>query len=330
MTSEIVVATTASVISLVASIAGQAEQCHIVQRKVHCLEQRERCDDGRGDRKRGNRDGSEIPDEEQDDQARQQAAIKEVFFQSLDGSIDEDRLVRNDLDLDSRRQTLPDLIELLLDEVNDRDCIGAGLAANIEPYAFLALNHVPGVRLCKRIFNPADIVYPDRRPIDVRDDDVAKLADGIHAPQSPHADFAGAPNDAPSGDFNVLILNGALKLGDGDTVRIQFLRVGVKAYLARPPSSDRHGTNAIHSFQHAFDLLFRDFRRFANVLVADDRDCQNGRGIRVGLLYDWRENVGRKISKGAGNFLTNVLGGAFNVSFQNECAGDPGRSFRHL
>ena len=253
-----------------------------------------------------------------------------MFFQSSDGSIDEDRLVRNDLDLNSRRQTFPDLIELLLDEVNDRDCIGARLAANIEPYPFFALNHVPSVRLRESIFSPADIVYSDRRPIDIRDDDVAKLANGIHAPQGPHADFASAANDAPSRDFNVLILNGVLKLIDGNAVRIQFLRVGVKAYLARPSSSDRHGTNAIHSFQHAPDLLVRDFRRFADVLVADDRDCQHGRRIRVGLLYDWRENVGRKISKRAGNFLTNVLGGAFNVSFENECAGDPGRSFRGL
>ena len=191
------------------------------------------------------------------------------------------------------------MIELLLDQVNDRDCIGAGLAAKIEPYTFLALHHVPGVRLCKSIFRPADIVYSDRRPIDIRDDDVAKLANRIDAPQGPHADFASAANDAPSRDFNVLILNGALKLIDGDTVRIQFLRVSVKANLARPPSRHRHGTNAIHSFQHTPDLLVRDFRRFANVLIADDGDCQHGRGIRISLLYDRRENVGRKISKRA-------------------------------
>src|SRR5207247_2105753 len=139
--------------------------------------------------------------------------------------------------LNSRRQTFPDLIELLLDEVNDRDCIGAGLAANIEPYPFFALNHVPSVRLRESIFSPADIVYSDRRPIDIRDDDVAKLANSIHAPQRPHADFASAANDAPSRDFNVLILNGVLKLIDGNAVRIQFLRVGVKAYLARPSSA---------------------------------------------------------------------------------------------
>src|SRR5262249_11678578 len=272
-------------------------------------------DDGRGNRERGDRNRSQIPDEQQNDQARQQAAIKEVFFQSSDGSIDEDRLVRNDLDFNSRWQTFPDLIELLLDEVNDRDCIGAGLAANIEPYPLFPLNHVPSVWLCESILNPTDIVYSDRRPVDIRDDDVAKLANSIHAPQGSHADFANTANDAPSRDFNVLILNGALKLIDSDTVRIQFLRVSVKTYLTRPSTSDRHGTDAINSFQYAPDLLVRDFRRFANVLVADDRDCQHRRGIRVGLLYDWRENVGRKISKCPGNFFTNVLGGAFNVPF---------------
>ena len=41
-------------------------------------------------------------------------------------------------------------------------------------------------------------------------------------------------------------------------------------------------------------------------------------GIGISLLNDWRQNVGRKVSKSAGNFFANVLGGALNLTFEQE------------
>src|SRR5437773_1250739 len=117
--------------------------------------------------------------------------------------------------------------------------------------------------------------------------------DGIHAAKGPHTFFARTANDAASRNLNVLTLYRTLNLIDGDAVRIQFLGVKEKADLARTSSTHCHSTDAIHCLQHAPDLLVRNFSRFAKVLVADDRDGQHRRGVRIGLLNDWRVNVGR-------------------------------------
>src|SRR3989475_1596570 len=219
-----------------------------------------------------------------------------MFSECSDGSIDEDRSIRNDLGLNSRRQASFDLVELLLNEINNRNCVHAGLPADIEPYPFFALHHIPCVRLCKAVLNPPDVAYSDRRSVDICDNDVGKLADGIHPAQGPHSLLARAANDAPSRNFYVLTLNRTLNLIDGDGVCIQFLGVSEKADLAGTSSTHCYRTDAIHGLQHAPDLLVCDFSRFAEALVADDRDGQHRRGVRIGLLDDWRVNVGRKIS----------------------------------
>src|SRR5262245_65461889 len=103
-----------------------------------------------------------------------------MFFQRLDGSIDEDRLVRNDLGVDARRQTLTDLIELAFHEIDDCNRIRARLAANIKLYGLFAVNHIPGRRLGVTIFDAPDIADPARRSFEGPGEDVAHPADGCH------------------------------------------------------------------------------------------------------------------------------------------------------
>src|SRR5262247_2528097 len=59
-------------------------------------------------------------------------ALSSVNVAMIDGGIDEDRLVRNDLGVDTRRQTLTDLIEFAFHEIDDCNRICARLAANIK------------------------------------------------------------------------------------------------------------------------------------------------------------------------------------------------------
>src|SRR4030095_1820937 len=122
----------------------QTEQRHVVQRKVHRFKQRKRCDDRRWNRKRCNQNRPKITYEQQDDEAREEAALKAMFFQRLDGSVNKDRFVRNDLDVDARRQTFTDLIELASDEVDGCNRVRAGLATNVELYGLFAIHHIPG------------------------------------------------------------------------------------------------------------------------------------------------------------------------------------------
>src|SRR2546427_4124720 len=176
-----------------------------------------------------------------------------MFFECSDGSIDEDRSIVNDLGLNSRRQASFDLVELLLNEINNRNCVHAGLPADIEPYPFFALHHIPCVRLCKAVLNPPDVAQSDRRSVNICDNDVGKLADGIHPAQGPYTLLARAANDSASRNLNVLTLNRTLNLIDGDAVGIQFLGVKKKADLTRPSSAHCYRTDAIYCLQHAPD-----------------------------------------------------------------------------
>src|SRR5262249_49248610 len=187
-----------------------------------------------------------------------------MFFQRLDGGVNKDRFVRNDLDVDARRQTLTDLIELASDEVDDCNRVRAGLAANVELYGLFAVHHIPGGRLSISIFNAPDVAHSDRRSFDVRDYDVAELAYCSYPSQCAHTHLGIAPNNSPARNFDVLILNRSPKLIDRDAVRIQFFCIGVQADLSGPSSSESHGADSVDGLQHAFDLFVGNFGRFAN------------------------------------------------------------------
>src|SRR5207249_11367322 len=101
-----------------------------------------------------------------------------MFFECSDGSVDEDRSIRNDLGLNSRRQACFDLVELLLIEINNRNCVHAGLPADIEPNPFFVLHHIPCVPLCKAVLNPPYVSYSYMSSSNICDSDIGQSSDG--------------------------------------------------------------------------------------------------------------------------------------------------------
>ena len=131
----------------------------------------------------------EISQEDQHNEAREKAAEQQMLFQGSNRRVDENRLVRNDAEIDIRRKSLLDFLQLGFDEVDDFDRVCSGLTAHIQLYGLLAVDHVPVRRIRELSSTCADVVYADWRSVDVRDDDVAELADRIDSPKCPHAEF---------------------------------------------------------------------------------------------------------------------------------------------
>ena len=107
-----------------------------------------------------------------------------------------------------------------------------------------------------------------------------------------------------------------MELTDRDAVRIELLGIGEDSDLPLASAGHAHFADAVDSFQHALDLLIGNLGRFAKASVAGHGYRNDCVGIGIGFLNDRRKNVRRKISKRAGDFLTNVLGGAFNFAFK--------------
>ena len=138
----------------------------------------------------------------------------------------------SDLQLDSRRQRLLDLFELLLHGVDDLDCVCAGLSPDIESY------RLPVVQITFQFVGSAKL--SSTRPMSLTrigdavtfgDDDVAELAHRVDSAQRPNGKLVVAPNDAASGNLDVLALDRLLELIDGDAVGIHLLGIGEETYL---------------------------------------------------------------------------------------------------
>src|SRR5262245_39041990 len=155
-----------------------------------------------------------------------------MFLERSYGRVDEHRLVANDLERDTRRKRLLDLLEFLFYRFDDLDGVRARLPPHVERHGLLAFDHVPGARLGEAVFHAANIAHANRRAVDVGDYDVTELAYRIDSSERANAELRFASNDPAAGNLDVLVLNRALKLADGDAVRIKLLCVGEHSYLS--------------------------------------------------------------------------------------------------
>ena len=74
----------------------------------------------------------------------------------------------------------------------------------------------------------------------------------------------------------------------------------------------------------AISVVSRMFLSLATAIV------RTGSRIGIGLLNDRRQNVRRKIPQRPRDLFTDVLGGAFDISFENKRARDLCDAFRSL
>src|SRR5262245_57701927 len=193
-----------------------------------------------------------------------------MLFERRNRCVDENRLVADDLKRHARRQSPFDCFQLLLDRVDDLDRVRAGLSTHIERHGLLAVDHIPGARLAEAVLDAADVADPNWRTVDVCDDDVPELADGVDASQRANAQLGVAPNDSPAGDLDIFVCYCALKLADRYAVRVELFGVGEDSNLALASAGHADFADSVHGFKHALNLLIRNFSGLSQTLIAGD------------------------------------------------------------
>src|SRR5438105_4623299 len=101
-----------------------------------------------------------------------------------------------------------------------------------------------------------------------------------------------------------------------------FFLTAAMIFTVFAPAGHADLADSINRLEHTLDLLVGDFGCFAKALVSGDHQRDHRIGIGIGLLNNRRKNIWRQVSKRAGNFFANVLGCAFDLALEQECASD--------
>ena len=115
----------------------QRQERYVVKREVHAPHQGERGNDRGRDGHGGNQDGTPVPNEEPDYQARENTPQNQMFDQRMDRSFDEIGNVVNHLELNARRHLRAQIINLAPHVVRDAYGVDAGLAQHLNGHDLL-------------------------------------------------------------------------------------------------------------------------------------------------------------------------------------------------
>src|SRR5580698_2102912 len=311
---------------------GERQQCHVVERKIHAAHEREGSDDAGGNGYGGDQDGAPVAHEEKDDGAGENAAEDQVFEERVDGRFDEVGDVVNDKELHAGRELGAQFVELGFDVVGDLHSVGAGLAQDLNADdvfagSSLPIERGPSAKLFRAIFDLSYIPNADLRAAPRSNDDFAELIGRGDAAERAEAELLRACNHAAAGSLDIFPLERIAHVDNREIVGGQFLGVEKDADLAGLATVQLNAAHAVDGLDGAADLFVGDFGEFAAADGAADEQRENGIGLRVLLSNDGRQSFARQSINGGGYFFADVLGGAVDVAFEDESAGDVGVAF---
>ncbi len=179
----------------------------------------------------------------------------------------------------------------------------------------------------RAVFDLGNVADADLRAAARADDDFAKLIGGGDAAESAKAEFLRASDHAAAGSFDVFALEGVAHIEDGEIVGGEFLRVEeTRIWRAWPPLSSTLPTPSTVWMARRICLsaISVSSRRLMGPLTSKR---ENGIGLRILLGDDGRQSFARQSINGGGYFFADVLGGAVDIAFEDERAGDVGVAF---
>ena len=309
----------------------EGHQREIVEAEAHEIHEGGRAQQGEGDRDARDQRRPEAAQEQEDHGDDESHGDEERALNVGDGGTDGLGPVREDLDLDRRRERRLELGEDLLDTVHRIDDVGRGLLEDDQEDAGLTVLPSGQLRVLRSVDGAPDVADADRGPLPVGDDDIVV-----------------------TGRFGQLIIVVDREAAIG----------GVDAALGGIDGGvDEHAADVLEAHPHRGELARVDLHPDRRLLLAADRDlpdtrdlahllgedvlrivvdrCQ-GRGVRgeaddenwtVGGIHfpvgRWAREVLGQLAAGGVDRRLDVAGGAVDVAVELELDGDRGVAQAH-
>ena len=159
-------------------------------------------------------------------------------------------------------------------------------------------------------------------------DDLVEVGDGLDASARAQRERLRTLIDAPAGDFDVLRLQRARHVGDGDVVRPQPIGIEPHVDLALPSAEDQDLADAVDAFQLPAKHLVGVLRDVADRLVRAERETEDGRRIRIHLVDARLLNRFRQQRQHAVDLVADFLRGHVGVLLEDEADCDLRDPFR--
>ena len=212
------------------------------------------------------------------------------------------------------------------DGIHHLDGIGSGLLADLERNGIAAVQPGNAARFLDGVQDPADIPECDDRSAAVRDDDLVEILDVLNAPHGAQGDFRGSGQETSAGDFDILPLDGAADLIDGQAIGVHSVFVQQQLDFAMPVAGERDFADVLNGFEDLFDLLVDDLADLLLRPVSGNGDRKNGIRIRIHFLNDRRERVSRELVGNRRDLVPHILHCVLDLSLEDESDHDPGAS----
>src|SRR5262249_34054930 len=145
--------------------------------------------------------------------------------------------------------------------------------------------------------------------------EVSDVRDASHRTQ---CDFRGTRDEVPATDLDVLALDRDAYLMDREAVGIQAVGGWQLLNLSLSLAVEAYGAHIRVRFEIMLDSLVVDFGDLYGRTETVHRKGQDWRGIRIDFLNLRRLGVARELADDRGNFVADVLGGRFDITFEEE------------
>ena len=304
----------------------EREHGHQVQREPHVPDQSERRDNRGRDRNGRDDRRSQIREEQQHDQCRQNGPDNEVLFDVVDGGFDEIRRVAHDPHRVAGRQRRFETRQSILDRANDFHGVGAGLPPDLQQHRADAVDVRERIGLRLAVLHARHVADANGMAFLLSNDDVGEFGDGLHATARAQRDRLRSLIDAAPGDLDVLRLQCAGDVGDRQVVRAEPIAVEPDVDLPLPSAEHDHLADAVDAFQLAAQHFVRVLRDVSNRLLRAQREAEHGRGVGIHLVDARLLNGFRQPRQHAVQLVAHFLRGDVGLLLEdegNDHLGDP-------
>src|SRR5690606_17971960 len=303
-----------------------AAEAHLVQRKAAEVDEAERRDDRDRDRNRDDQRRRRVAQEREQDNDGQDSAPDRGVADAVDRALDERALVGDDLQLEVVTE-LVDPLHLGADRRRYGDCVRTGLLPDAETDRRYAAHFDVAADLAERELHVRDVLDPDRRAVDDRDDRVRDLVDVRKLAERSDVQILETFADVASRKGHVLAADRVHDVGGRQLHRDQPVADQVDVDLAIDASPDLDRADARDLLEAAHQVLLENPRQILERQRRARADHDDRLLVRVELANLRRIDLGGKRLTHAVERRAHVIRRRVEVRALREAKLDLGEAF---